>query len=44
MKHDEVYLDTLLSRSVLAGNNRRVGRIEEFHAEQRGTISMSSPS
>jgi hypothetical protein len=36
MKHDEVYLDALLSRTVLAGNNRSVGRIEEFHAEQRG--------
>ena len=36
MKHDEVYLDALLSRPVLAGNNRSVGRIEEFHAEQRG--------
>jgi hypothetical protein len=36
MKHDEVYLDALLSRTVLAGNNRPVGRIEEFHAEQRG--------
>jgi hypothetical protein len=36
MKHDEVYLDALLSRTVLAGNNHPVGRIEEFHAEQRG--------
>jgi hypothetical protein len=32
----EVYLDELLGRVVVAGNNRRIGRIEEFHAEQRG--------
>jgi hypothetical protein len=31
-----VYLDELIGREVVAGNNRRVGRLEEFHAEQRG--------
>ena len=36
MKHHEVYLDQLLSRTVLAGNNRPIGRLEECHAEQRG--------
>jgi sporulation protein YlmC with PRC-barrel domain len=36
MNHDEVYLDSLVGRTVIAGNNRRVGRLEEFHAEQRG--------
>ena len=36
MNHHEVYLDALLSRTVLAKNNRPVGRLEEFHAEQRG--------
>jgi hypothetical protein len=36
MNRHEAYLDELLSRTVLAGNNRPVGRIEEFHAEQRG--------
>lgn len=32
----EVRLDDLLGREVLAANNRRVGRIEEFRAEVRG--------
>lgn len=36
MKKEELYLDQLLGRTVLAGNNRPVGRLEEFHAEQRG--------
>ena len=36
MNRDELYLDTLLGRMVVAGNNRPVGRLEEFHAEQRG--------
>jgi hypothetical protein len=36
MTAHEVYLDQLLSRTVRAGNNRSVGRLEEFHAEQRG--------
>lgn len=36
MSGGEVYLDELLGRIVVAGNNRRVGRLEEFHAEQRG--------
>ena len=36
MKKDEVYLDTLMGRTVMAGNNRSIGRLEEFHAEQRG--------
>jgi hypothetical protein len=30
------YLDELLGRMVVAGNNRPVGRLEEFHCEQRG--------
>jgi hypothetical protein len=29
----EVRLDRLLGREVLAGNNRRIGRIEEFRSE-----------
>ena len=36
MKRQEVYLDALLGRVVRAANNRPVGRLEEFHAEQRG--------
>ena len=36
MKKEEIYLDQLLGRTVLAGNNRPVGRLEEFHSEQRG--------
>ena len=36
MKKEELYLDQLLGRTVLAGNNRPVGRLEEFYAEQRG--------
>ena len=36
MSHHELYLDALLGRMVVAGNNRPVGRLEEFHAEQRG--------
>ena len=32
----EVRLDSLLGRQVLAPNNQRVGRLEEFRAEQRG--------
>jgi hypothetical protein len=36
MKTEDLYLDQLLGRVVLAGNNRPVGRLEEFHAEQRG--------
>jgi hypothetical protein len=28
----EVHLDRLLGRQVLAGNNRPIGRLEEFHA------------
>ena len=31
----EVRLDLLVGREVLAGNNRRVGRLEEFRAEVR---------
>jgi hypothetical protein len=31
----EVRLDRLLGREVLAGNNRPVGRLEEFRAEVR---------
>jgi hypothetical protein len=36
MKSDELYLDDLLGRAVIAANNRSVGRLEEFHSEQRG--------
>jgi hypothetical protein len=36
MTGDEFYLDELLGRMLLARNNRPVGRIEEFQAEQRG--------
>jgi hypothetical protein len=31
-----LYLDELIGRVVVAGNNRPVGRLEEFHSEQRG--------
>lgn len=31
-----VRLDRLLGRRVLAGNNRAIGRIEEFRAERQG--------
>jgi len=33
---NELYLDQLLGRRVIAGNNRSVGRLEEFRSEQRG--------
>jgi hypothetical protein len=36
MTRGEVYVDALLGRIVFAGNNRPVGRLEEFHAEQDG--------
>jgi hypothetical protein len=36
MKNEELYLDRLVGRMVVAGNNRTVGRLEEFHSEQRG--------
>jgi hypothetical protein len=36
MTGNEVYLDDLLGRVVVAGNHRPIGRLEEFHAEQRG--------
>lgn len=36
MKDDELYLDRLLGRTVVAGNNRRIGRLEEFRSQQRG--------
>ena len=32
----ELRLDRLLGRRVLSGNNRSVGRLEEFRAEMRG--------
>jgi hypothetical protein len=35
LAEDEVRLDLLVGREVLAGNNRRVGRLEEFRAEVR---------
>jgi hypothetical protein len=31
----EIHLDCLLGREVLARNGHSVGRLEEFHAEQR---------
>jgi len=34
--NNELYLDQLLGRTVIAGNNRPVGRLEEFRSEQRG--------
>jgi len=36
MRREELFLDQLLGRRVVAGNNRRIGRLEEFHVEQRG--------
>ena len=33
---EELRLDDLLGREVLAANGRRVGHLEEFHAETRG--------
>lgn len=36
MKHEELFLDQLLGRTVVAGNHRPVGRLEEFRSEQRG--------
>jgi hypothetical protein len=32
-----VRLDRILGRNVVTANNRRLGRLEEFRAEQRGT-------
>ena len=37
MTNRELRLDSLLGRPVLAGNNHRVGRLEEFRTEMRGT-------
>lgn len=37
VKPREVRLDRLLGRQVLAPNNQRVGRLEEFRVEKRGT-------
>ncbi len=36
MRRQEFYLDRLLGRVVVAGNNRPVGRLEEFHTEEGG--------
>ena len=36
MKNGQFYLDQLLGRAIVAGNNRPVGRIEEFHCETYG--------
>jgi hypothetical protein len=36
MKNEEIFLDQLLGRTVVAGNNRSIGRLEEFRCEQRG--------
>jgi hypothetical protein len=35
---NEFYLDQLLGRPLVAGNNRPVGRVEEFHCEQDGDV------
>lgn len=32
-----IRLDRLVGRQVYTANNRRLGRLEEFHAEQQGT-------
>lgn len=32
----EVRLEDVLGREVVAANNRAIGRLEEFHAEMRG--------
>jgi hypothetical protein len=38
----ELRLDRLVGREVVAGNNQRVGRLEEFRAEeQRGTYAIT---
>ena len=37
LKPNEVRLDRMLGRTVLTGNNRSVGRVEEFRAEMHGT-------
>ena len=37
MSRTSLRLDRLVGRTVYAGNNRRVGRLEEFRAERRGT-------
>jgi hypothetical protein len=34
----EIRLEQLLGRQVLAANNRRVGRLEEFRAEVKGGV------
>ena len=36
MKDGQLYLDQLLGRPVVAGNNRPIGRLEECHCEQDG--------
>jgi hypothetical protein len=36
MADQEIHLDLLLGRSVLARNGKPIGRIEEFRAERRG--------
>jgi hypothetical protein len=33
-----VRLDRLIGRKILAGNNRRLGRLEECRAERRGDV------
>jgi len=37
LKANEVRLDRMLGRTVLTGNNRSAGRIEEFRAAMHGT-------
>jgi hypothetical protein len=37
LKANEVRLDRMLGRTVLTGNNRSAGRVEEFRAELHGT-------
>ena len=36
MPDQEIHLELLLGRAVIARNGRRIGRIEEFRAEHRG--------
>jgi hypothetical protein len=36
MKNEPIFLDQLLGRVVVAGNNRSIGRLEELRAEQHG--------
>ena len=35
----EVYVDELLGRRVLAGNNQTIGRLEEFRLDDEGVVT-----